>query len=99
VLAELHAEVSAIRRSERIFGPGPGHDRLLAEWRGDIGRACRFMGLSGQPTCPAVARSRCAIGHHDPSPTRPRLGAAPCAGAGAGAGHQPLPDLSSFTRV
>jgi hypothetical protein len=97
VLAEIHAEACAIRRSERILCPGPGHDPLLAEWRGDIGRACRFMGLSGQPTCPVVTRSRCILGHDHPSPQRPGLGTAPCPVASADV--QPLADGSSFTRV
>lgn len=96
-LADLHAEASAIRRSEQIFGPGLDHDRLLEGWRGDSGRACRFIGLSGQPTCPAITRSRCALGHHQPLPNKPQVVAASCTGAGADC--QPLAEVSSFTRV
>jgi len=56
-LAELHAEVAAIRRDERIFGDARLEDELLVLTRRDGAAECRFLGLSGQPTCPAAATS------------------------------------------
>jgi hypothetical protein len=60
VLAELHAEASAIRRDERILGAVPGADALIVLTRAAPDTECRFIGLSGQPTCPAATRQACA---------------------------------------
>lgn len=50
-LADLHAEAAAIRRDARIFAQGGG-DALALPDRQGLGD-CRYLGLSGQPTCPA----------------------------------------------
>lgn len=47
VLAELHAEASAIRRDERILGDVPCDDALIVLTRATSGAECRFIGLSG----------------------------------------------------
>lgn len=61
-LAELHDQVRSIRRNERIF------DRALAETglpvmlaRGNP-TACRYLGRSGEPTCPGAVNGRCHQG-------------------------------------
>jgi hypothetical protein len=59
VLAELHAEASAIRRDERILGDVPCEDALIVLTRTAPGTGCRFIGLSGQPTCPGATRLAC----------------------------------------
>ena len=61
-LAELHAEASAIRRDARILGDVPGADALIVLDRTAPGAHCRFIGLSGTPTCPAATRLACSHG-------------------------------------
>lgn len=61
-LAELHAEASAIRRNERILGLAPSDPSLIVLPRVEQAGDCRFIGLSGQPTCPGAARSACPHG-------------------------------------
>lgn len=58
-LADLHAEVSAIRRDERILQRGMQADALLMTARADFAANCRFLGLSGRPTCPASSCDDC----------------------------------------
>ena len=58
-LAELHAEASAIRRNERILGHVPCEDALIVLTGAAPGTGCRFIGLSGQPTCPGTTRLAC----------------------------------------
>jgi hypothetical protein len=58
-LADLHAEVSAFRRDERILERAPQADALLAMARADQVADCRFIGLSGRPTCPATTCHDC----------------------------------------
>ncbi len=58
-LAELHAEASAIRRDERILGDVPAEDALIVLTCTLPGTGCRFIGLSGQPTCPGTTRLAC----------------------------------------
>lgn len=62
VLAELHAEVSAIRRDERVLCLAPDNHEPALLPRFDAGGSCRFIGLSGQPTCPAATRASCPDG-------------------------------------
>ena len=78
VLAELHAEASAIRRDERILGDVPGEDALIVLARAASGTGCRFIGLSGQPTCPRSTMLAC-----------PDSGACHASGA---QGHPRVPD-------
>lgn len=63
-LAELAAEVAEIRRDERILRAAENEPALLALPRLDSRPQCRFLGLSGQPTCPAMAGRAC---RHDDS--------------------------------
>ncbi len=52
-LVDLHAEAAAIRRDARIFAQdGAGAALLALAGRHSLGD-CRYLGLSGQPTCPA----------------------------------------------
>lgn len=84
-LAELHAEASAIRRDERILWDEPCDDGLTVLAGAAPGAGCRFIGLSGQPTCPVATRRAC-----------PDSGA--CQSAGAQPSSL-SPALSSLTRV
>ena len=52
-LAELHEEAVAIRRDARIFEQDSAHAGLLALPRSSGEDDCRYLGRSGQPTCPA----------------------------------------------
>ncbi|WP_143737014.1 hypothetical protein [Erythrobacter tepidarius] len=61
-LAELHAEASAIRRAARILGDVPEADALIVLDRPARSARCRFIGLSGIPTCPATTRLACSHG-------------------------------------
>ncbi|MDC8755530.1 hypothetical protein OIK40_12845 [Erythrobacter sp. sf7] len=60
-LAELHAEVTAIRRDERILERAPdSREPIILRSSVEGGAAvCRYIGLSGRPTCPAATRSAC----------------------------------------
>ena len=84
-LAELHAEVSAIRRDERILWDEPCDDALVVLSWDATGTGCRFIGLSGQPTCPVATRRSC-----------PDSGACQSAGAQPSPAS---PVLSPLTRV
>ena len=84
-LAELHAEASAIRRDERILWDVPCEDALPVLTGASSGAGCRFIGLSGQPTCPVATRRSCPDSEA-------------CHPAGAQPSSAP-PDLSSLTRV
>ena len=61
-LAELHAEASAIRRDERIFESAAHSEAMIALPQAVYERECRYLGLSGQPTCPDAARHACDAG-------------------------------------
>lgn len=61
-LADLHAEASAIRRNERILGLAPGDPALIVLPRLERVGDCRFIGLSGRPTCPEATRTACPHG-------------------------------------
>lgn len=58
-LADLHAEVRAIRLKERILQRAPQADALLVTAPADHLAGCRFIGLSGRPTCPASSCDDC----------------------------------------
>lgn len=51
-LGDLHAEVSAYRRSQQVLA-GMGREQLdLVLTASDADPECRYIGISGQPTCP-----------------------------------------------
>lgn len=52
-LTELHEEAEAIRRDARILEQDSAHASLLALPRSSGEDDCRYLGRSGQPTCPA----------------------------------------------
>lgn len=63
-LGELHAEVSAYRRSEQVLADARP-DELVLRHRGDpTGHPCRHIGLTGQPICGLsdTARRACTTG-------------------------------------
>lgn len=61
-LGELHDQVSAIRRDERVFDQAPAAQDLTVLFaRGSAG-ACRYLGRSGQPTCPGSVKGTCQDG-------------------------------------
>jgi hypothetical protein len=63
-LVELHAEVSAYRRAEQVLS-GARPDELVMWHRcDDTGRACRHIGLTGEPICDLseTARRACKAG-------------------------------------
>lgn len=50
-LGELHAEISAYRRAEQVLA-GPEADGLrLRPLRDDARKECRYLGVTGEPTC------------------------------------------------
>lgn len=51
-LTELHAEAAAIRRDARIFERETAQAALFALPRSHGDQECRYLGRSGQPTCP-----------------------------------------------
>ncbi|MBI1403177.1 MAG: hypothetical protein GC147_08190 [Porphyrobacter sp.] len=60
-LAELHAQVTRIRRDERVLTAASDEDALIALPQAG-GEPCRYLGRSGQPTCPGPLGAAC-IGH------------------------------------
>lgn len=52
-LGEIHADVSAYRRAQQVLADGAfaGTIRAGLSASGE-GEACRYLGISGQPTCP-----------------------------------------------
>lgn len=89
-LGDLHAEVSAYRHAEQVFAR-LGREQLdFVLVASPAGRDCRYIGVSGQPTCPMPAavrhgsscKSNCAA--FQPLPQR---------------AVQPSPAAAGFTRV
>jgi len=63
-LGELHAEISAYRRAQRVL-TGPDGDGLhLAPHSEDVRSQCRYLGAMGEPTCSVggAARAACICG-------------------------------------
>ncbi len=89
-LGDLHAEISAYRRAEQVLA-GIAREQLdLVLIPADARHDCRYVGLSGQPTCPMpdVVQHSPACGKtcaaFDLTPQR---------------AVQPSPAASGFTRV
>ena len=63
-LGELHAEVSAYRRAQQVLADLAGDQLDLPARRSGALPECRYVGLTGQPTCamPAAVRRACAAG-------------------------------------
>ena len=80
-LAELHDQVSSIRRDERILEGVFGVSGPAARF-GTSGDSCRYVGCSGQPTCPRPADDCC----HE---ARPGTASAPFARADRWAASAP----------
>jgi len=57
-LADLHAEAAAIRRDARIFEQDSVSGALFALARSHDAGDCRYLGISGQPTCPNYRPNR-----------------------------------------
>ncbi len=56
-LSELHADITAYRLTQQILsGVEVGELRLAWSASGEI-EPCRFMGISGRPTCPLPVRT------------------------------------------
>lgn len=51
-LGDLHAEVSAYRRAEQVLVRMEREQLDLVLVAADAGQECRYIGISGQPTCP-----------------------------------------------
>jgi hypothetical protein len=81
-LGDLHEEISAYRRREQVLASlDPGafqFDRAAQD--------CRYVGLTGQPVCPAPANVRQGCGTGCASFTGALSGSAFARGAGAGSG-------------
>jgi hypothetical protein len=92
-LNELHAEISAYRQQEQIFASLADDafrvDRARTARRSD----CRYMGLTGEPTCavPSLAIAACGCGQE----ALCLWEAAPLSGTAL----QPSLDCVPFTRV
>ncbi|RNJ62597.1 MAG: hypothetical protein EDM03_14375 [Porphyrobacter sp. IPPAS B-1204] len=89
-LGDLHAEVSAYRRAQQVL-TSMGREQLdLVLVPVQAGHDCRYLGVSGQPTCPMPAAVRhgsaCGSG---------------CTAFRSLPQHavQPSPAVSDFTRV
>ena len=71
-LGELHAEISAYRRAQRVLAGPDGDGLRLAPHFEDVRSECRYLGVMGEPTCGVAepARTACACGtrcaHADP---------------------------------
>ena len=63
-LGDLHAEVSAYRRAQQVFAGMAGDPFELHALRSGNRPDCRYLGLTGHPTCgmPASVRRACAVG-------------------------------------
>jgi len=63
-LGELHAEVSAYRRAQQVLADLAGDQLDLPAPRSGSRADCRYVGLTGHPTCamPAAVRRACAVG-------------------------------------
>jgi hypothetical protein len=61
-LAELHDEATSIRRDERVLEQALGDAGPILLLRPGHGEACRYLGLSGQPTCPGPITGACQDG-------------------------------------
>lgn len=85
-LGDLHAEVSAYRRAQQVLASLASEPLELSARRSGTHQACRYLGLTGHPTCamPAAVRRACAEG-------------AGCSDPGERAGMLVQP--SDFTRV
>ena len=63
-LGDLHAEVSAYRRAQQVLAGLTGDPFELPALRSSNRPDCRYLGLTGHPTCamPASVRQACAVG-------------------------------------
>lgn len=63
-LGDLHAEVSAYRRAQQVLAGIAGEAFEFPALRGGDRPDCRYLGLTGHPTCamPASVRQACAVG-------------------------------------
>jgi hypothetical protein len=100
-LCALHDEVSAFRRTENVFATLEPDDLLRASQRAGNDRDCRYIGLIGQPTCPAMAPAQAANGCPSNCRSRTCSNALPVRPATplAGAGHQLSLAGPALTRV
>lgn len=89
-LGDLHAEVSAYRRAQQVLSGMEREQLDLVLVAAGGGRECRYIGISGQPTCPIHDSARpgavCGSGCAGFDPRQPRA-------------VQPSPGLSDLTRV
>lgn len=87
-LGELHVEISAYRRAERVLAKIEGDVLLSRPAQAQPGRNCRYLGIVGEPTCniPAAARALCACGtgcdHAEAMPSLRAVQPSPTAGDG-----------------
>lgn len=77
-LGELHAEISAYRRAEQVLADAEPGELVMRHRCAETGRACRHVGLTGEPICDLSrnVRRACAT-------------AAPAARAGGACESQP----------
>jgi len=63
-LGELHAEISAYRRAQRVLAGPDGEGLRLQPRFEDVRSECRYLGVMGEPTCGIAesARTACACG-------------------------------------
>lgn len=89
-LGDLHAEVSAYRLAQQVLAGIGGEQLDVMLVASDAGQECRYIGISGQPTCPMHSAVRhgspCEEGCAAFRPVHPRA-------------VQPSPAVSGFTRV
>lgn len=63
-LGELHADISAYRRAEKVLASPDGEELRRRSLLADARSECRFLGLMGEPTCGVAqpARGACTSG-------------------------------------
>lgn len=89
-LGELHAEISAYRRTEQVLATLDSDPLRLTAFPQSQRTDCRYLGLIGEPTCAMIFDARPASGCTSGSG---------CAGYNPRVSVQPAVPVSSLTRV
>lgn len=91
-LHEVHAEITAYRNAEQVLSRSDETMLRLVPLTRANEAGCRFIGLTGEPTCcaPRAARAACADGILCANALPPRAAASTC---------QPSPGFPDVSRV
>lgn len=61
-LVELHADITAYRAAQQVLSDAEVRSMPIGWTASGEGESCRYIGVSGRPTCPVVARADAACG-------------------------------------